>query len=190
VGQPDVRDLRRASGRANRVVVICYSGRGANVWWNENKDELDRLQNLKILSIPQTESHALARLANRNMHLQCNIQDGALTFIEGEETMVQVAPVVLKTVRQAPFSRIASEESGVHCWTGRIARRYPTAGSVRMSSGDSGRSSIFFLMYAICTRRTLVSASVSGQISRMICVWVTTLPAFAARSRKYRIQCE
>jgi uncharacterized protein YaeQ len=95
VGQPDVRDLRRASGRANRVVVICYSGRGANVWWNENKDELDRLQNLKILSIPQTESHALARLANRNMHLQCNIQDGALTFIEGEE-MVQVAPVVLK----------------------------------------------------------------------------------------------
>jgi len=94
LGQPDVRDLRRACGRASQVVVICYSGRGVNVWWNENKEELERLKNLQVYSIPQAESQALSKLTKRNMHLQCNIQDGALTFIEGEE-MVQVGPVSL-----------------------------------------------------------------------------------------------
>lgn len=95
LGQPDVRDLRRACGRAELVVVVCYSGRGASVWWNENKEDLQRLKNLKILSIPQPESQALAAMAKRSMHLQCNIQDGAVTFIQGEE-MVQVSPIFLQ----------------------------------------------------------------------------------------------
>ena len=32
VGQPDERWLRKASGRAERVIVFSYGGRGAEMW--------------------------------------------------------------------------------------------------------------------------------------------------------------
>lgn len=32
VGLPDERALRRACGRAERVAVLCYGGRGADLW--------------------------------------------------------------------------------------------------------------------------------------------------------------
>jgi len=34
VGLPDERELRKACGRAERVVVLCYGGRGAELWWD------------------------------------------------------------------------------------------------------------------------------------------------------------
>ena len=46
VGQPDERRIRRACGRARRVIVYSYGGYGAAIWWNQVGGELARTKNL------------------------------------------------------------------------------------------------------------------------------------------------
>lgn len=77
VGLPDERILRKACGRAAHVVVLTY-GRTADVWWNQNRSKLQRLNNLTVLNLPVETSLALAQLANRNMQLQYTRQEGDL----------------------------------------------------------------------------------------------------------------
>ena len=91
VGLPDERVLRRAAGRAAQVVVLVYGGKAADIWWNKEGPGLARLTNLRVLSIDETESAALAALADRGMALQCTIQDGQLWLSDGMAT-VHLAP--------------------------------------------------------------------------------------------------
>lgn len=94
VGLPDERDIRKACGRAGKVVVVCYGGRGADIWWNQNRDKLERLRNLCVIGLAATSTQALAALANRNMQLQCTIQDGQAWLTDGEDT-VHIEPAKL-----------------------------------------------------------------------------------------------
>jgi uncharacterized protein YaeQ len=95
VGLPDERELRKACGRAERVVVLCYGGRGADIWWNQNRDRLERLRNLAVLNLPIETSQGIAALAGRSMSLQCTIQDGQAWLTDGSQT-VHISPVRLK----------------------------------------------------------------------------------------------
>ena len=87
VGLPDEKLLRRACGQARQVFVYTYGGRGAELWWEQNRDKLGRNDNLAIFNIPLEASRALAKLAQRNMQLQCTVQDGQIWFSEGDETV-------------------------------------------------------------------------------------------------------
>ena len=51
VGLPDERELRKACGRARRVVLLAYGGRGVGIWWNANQSALERLTNLDIIDL-------------------------------------------------------------------------------------------------------------------------------------------
>jgi uncharacterized protein YaeQ len=95
VGLPDPKWLRKASGRADLVVVVTYGGRAAELWWDQNFADLARFDNLAVVALPQTETQALAALAGRNMRLQCNIQDGQVWLGEGERSLT-VEPLFLK----------------------------------------------------------------------------------------------
>jgi len=94
VGLPDEREIRKACGKSNRVVVLCYGGRGADLWWNQNRDKLERLRNLVVMNLPPATSQDLAALAQRNMSLLCTIQDGQAWLTDGERT-VHIEPVKL-----------------------------------------------------------------------------------------------
>jgi uncharacterized protein YaeQ len=94
VGQPDERDVRRACNRARQVAIVCYGGRGADLWWSQNRAALERLQNLTVINLPYPDTQALARLAGRNMRLQCNVQEGQVSMLAGS-AMVQVEPETL-----------------------------------------------------------------------------------------------
>jgi uncharacterized protein YaeQ len=87
VGLPDERSLRKASGRAERVVVYAYGGRAVDQWWTKNGDLLQRLPNFSAFGVPLAGSQALARLAQRTMQLQCTVQDGHLWFSNATETV-------------------------------------------------------------------------------------------------------
>lgn len=87
VGLPDEKLLRRACGQANQVMVYTYGGRGADLWWEQNCDKLERQERLAVYNIPLETSRALAALAERNMQLQCTIQDGQIWFSQGDETV-------------------------------------------------------------------------------------------------------
>lgn len=98
VGLPDERDLRKACGRASRVVVLCYGGRGADIWWEQNRDKLERLRNLEVMNVSTAASQGIAALATRSMSLQCTIQDGQVWLTDGERT-VHVEPAALQSAR-------------------------------------------------------------------------------------------
>ncbi len=95
VGIPDEKLIRKACGRANRVVVYCYGGRVADMWFAQNSAQFDRQKNLSIINLPVASTQALAKLAQRTMNLQCTIQDGQVWLSDGEAS-VQVERTVLK----------------------------------------------------------------------------------------------
>ena len=92
LGQPDEADVRRACGRARRVTVVGYSGRGFGLWWDKNSAALGRCLNLDVVELPAGSAEALAPLLARGMDLQCLIQDGEVQLM-GEAESATVVPV-------------------------------------------------------------------------------------------------
>jgi len=100
VGIPDEKLIRKACGRAGKVIVYAYGGRTAEMWYAQNSNQFERLHNLTVINLPTASTREIAKLAQRNMQLQCTIQDGQLWLSDGKES-VQVERVILK----APSSR-------------------------------------------------------------------------------------
>lgn len=90
VGQPDERLLRRACGKADRVLLYAY-GRALDVWWNQNASALNKLDKLTVWRVSPEDCGALGALAERGMKLQCTLQDGQL-IIAGERDTLQIEP--------------------------------------------------------------------------------------------------
>ena len=80
LGQPDEKRVRKACGRAQRVIVYCYSVSGAKVWWQQYEEKLSRFGNLSVTSLNAEDLSALGALARRNMELICTIQDEQIWF--------------------------------------------------------------------------------------------------------------
>ena len=100
VGLPTEKDIRKACGRARQVVVYCYGGRGVQPWWDQVGGALQRLNNLTVRTLPSDATRALASLAQRNMHMQCTIQEGDIWAAAADET-VHVTPTTLKSATAA-----------------------------------------------------------------------------------------
>ncbi len=100
LGQPDDSRIRKACGRAQQVVVITYSGRGADIWWDKVAPSLARCSNLTVMDVAAETVAELAALADRGMRLQCMVQDGQVELYgEGSSVTVQQA------LRMAPTER-------------------------------------------------------------------------------------
>jgi uncharacterized protein YaeQ len=92
VGLPDERMIRKACGRSEQVVIVSY-GRSADIWWNENRSKLIRLDNLTVLRLPTETTQALAKLVCRGMQLQCTIQEGSV-MMTSDDGVVEIEPVI------------------------------------------------------------------------------------------------
>ena len=86
VGQPDPKRVRKACGRARRVVLYVY-GRGADIWWQRNSAELARFDNLSVIYWDKATTDALAKTANRTMQLQCTIQDAQILVSAADDSL-------------------------------------------------------------------------------------------------------
>lgn len=95
VGIPDEKLIRKACGRARQVAVFCYGGRTAERWFAQNGKQFMRQKNLTVINLPQASTRAMAALAQRNMQLQCTIQDGQLWLSDGSAS-VMVERLALK----------------------------------------------------------------------------------------------
>jgi uncharacterized protein YaeQ len=95
IGLPDERRIRQACGRADQVVVITY-GRHCTVdlWWRQNKSELSQRKNLTVIQLPAEATQAMAALADRTMHLSCNIEDEQISLMNETVTVI-IEPVFL-----------------------------------------------------------------------------------------------
>ena len=76
VGIPDEKLIRKACARAKQVIVYCYGGRVAEMWFAQNSGQFDRFKNLTVINLPVESTRAIAKMAQRTMQLHCTIQDG------------------------------------------------------------------------------------------------------------------
>lgn len=91
LGQPDEKRIRKACGRSRQVVIYTYSGHSAEIWWQQNSNQLSRFDNLRVINLPIECVKQLGQLAQRSMRLQCSIQDGEI-WLGDESGMVQINP--------------------------------------------------------------------------------------------------
>lgn len=99
LGQPDEARVRKACGRSRQVVVINYSGRGADLWWEKNAASLGRSRNLTVLDIPADTVAELTTLLTRGMRLNVMIQDTEIQVLGGDAT-IEVRPLVRQAAIQ------------------------------------------------------------------------------------------
>jgi uncharacterized protein YaeQ len=96
VGLPDEREVRKASGRSKEVKVYTYGGRAAALWWAQNEGTLARLDNLTVIDISEEVMDTVKGLAERNMRLDCTIQEGQLWLSYAGETL-HFEPAIVKS---------------------------------------------------------------------------------------------
>lgn len=98
IGQPDEKRVRRACGLSREVIIYPYSGNSADMWWEQNKRALEKLDKVSVVNIPVEITEALGKLAQRTMQLQATIEDGEV-WLTSDEGALQVLLQPLKLPR-------------------------------------------------------------------------------------------
>ena len=91
LGQPDEKRILKACGRARQVVVIAY-GNAALPWWDAISPKLARTRNLTVRRF--VTDTPLAPFVQRNMTLQCTVQDGQVLLSDGQRSAEVACPVL------------------------------------------------------------------------------------------------
>lgn len=95
VGLPDKERVRKASHKADQVLIYVYGSNNATTWWQQNQKELKKFSNLSIFQIPADTSLAMSALADRSMNLTCMIQDGVIWLSnESDSVEIQLQPLL------------------------------------------------------------------------------------------------
>ena len=91
VGQPEDKPLLKACGKADAVVLYCFS-HAAEVWWRGIESKLSRARNLGVWRVPSVAAQALVPMARRSMQLQATVQEGVLMLGDGRSN-VDIEPL-------------------------------------------------------------------------------------------------
>jgi uncharacterized protein YaeQ len=94
LGQPDEKAVLKACGRARRVFVYGYN-HAAVPWWVLAAPALERAKNLAVYRFELRGEISLAALAQRNMQLQCTIQESQIWLSDANQT-VQMECITLR----------------------------------------------------------------------------------------------
>ena len=76
--------------------MYAFGARAVDVWWRGAEADLARLSNLNVISLPGEGTLAMAGLVQRNMQLQCTIQEGRVLLTDGTK-VAELDPVHLKS---------------------------------------------------------------------------------------------
>lgn len=87
LGQMDEKRIRKACGRAGRVIIYTYQEKSARDWWRQNGERLKRFKNLEIVYL---DIGSIGALAERSMQLQCTVADGELSLHDDGDRSVTV----------------------------------------------------------------------------------------------------
>ncbi len=95
LGQVDEKRIRKACGKSDQVIIYTYQSRNSAPWWLQIKDNLERFDNLRVYAIEKPAQHSLEALFQRNMQLQCNIQDSAI-YLSTDSSSAELNLITLK----------------------------------------------------------------------------------------------
>lgn len=85
LGQPDEKRIRKACGRAEKVVIYTYQEGSALAWWKQEEKSLKRFKNLSVIYL--NIKGEIDAMAKRTMNLQCNISDAELSLLDDEQSV-------------------------------------------------------------------------------------------------------
>jgi uncharacterized protein YaeQ len=85
VGMPDEKRIRKASNRAEKVIIYSYGGRNM-VWWKQIEPKLKRFTNVTVINLPKAATDELSQLTKRAMQLNINLQDGQIWISDDQHT--------------------------------------------------------------------------------------------------------
>lgn len=91
VGLPDEPRIKKACSRSDKVVVLTYGGRAADMWWQQSAAVLGRYKNLTVMQISSEDSAKLVEVALRTMKLAWTIQEGVV-YLEN----ASITPLILQ----------------------------------------------------------------------------------------------
>ena len=95
LGLPSEKIMRQSCGKSNKVIIYCYGGRTAEIWWEKIKNKTTRFDNLQVINFLEKETSELGKLASRSMKLQVNIQDSDV-MVSVDNSIVYVTPIKWK----------------------------------------------------------------------------------------------
>jgi len=86
LGQPDIKRIKKACGRAEKVIIYTYQEGMATPWWKQIQTLLTRFSNLSVIFL--NIEGEIETLAKRAMNLQANIIDKELTLIDENRSII------------------------------------------------------------------------------------------------------
>jgi len=95
LGLPSEKIIRQSCGKADEMIVYCYGGNTAEMWWEKIKNSTTRFDNLQVTNFSKKDTSELGSKASRVMKLQVNIQDGDV-MVSVDDSIVYVTPVKWK----------------------------------------------------------------------------------------------
>ena len=98
LGLPSDKIVRQSCGKAKSVIIYAYGGNPAEMWWAKIQNSTMRFDNLAVVNLAQSETQELAKLADRSMKMQVNIQEGDVMVSVGDN-IVYVHPTEWKTAK-------------------------------------------------------------------------------------------
>jgi len=96
LGQPDVKRIRKACGRAKKVKIYTYGGQGVDLWHEGIRKDLLKLKNIEIIRFDLEAIKSLTPSIERTSAIDCMIQDTIISVTIGTQTS-DVSFEVLKT---------------------------------------------------------------------------------------------
>ena len=95
LGLPSAKIIRQSCGKAKKMIVYCYGGRTAEIWWEKIKTKITRFNNLQVINLSESDTRELGKQVSRSMKIQINIQDGDV-MVSVDGNIVYVNPVKWK----------------------------------------------------------------------------------------------
>lgn len=95
LGQPEEKRIKKACGRADEVFIYTYQPRNSGPWWEKLTEKLQRFEKLRVVSLHTVSTTTLADLCDRNMSLQCTIQDNSV-YLSSADKEVELTLKPLK----------------------------------------------------------------------------------------------
>ena len=87
LGLPSEKRLKKASGRAQKVIVYTYGSGSATQWWKQMQAPLARFENISVYHFDTSVTEALAKQVKRMVDVQVSLQDGEITWHADEQTI-------------------------------------------------------------------------------------------------------
>ncbi|MDX1490118.1 MAG: YaeQ family protein [Pseudohongiellaceae bacterium] len=94
LGQPDEKRIKKASGRAEDVVIYTFQARNSEPWWKKNQKALERFDKLSVVRVDTISETKIAQLFERNMDIQCSIDsDSVYMRSQNHEVELKLFPL-------------------------------------------------------------------------------------------------